>query len=64
MERIEQRSIDAGQLQRLAEWLDTEPGVPDGLWYKKLPGMTVCGEGDLIKTFLIPGQAAKGQRVS
>jgi len=25
--------------------------------------MTVCGEADLVKTFLAPGQAAKGIRV-
>jgi hypothetical protein len=24
----------------------------------------VCGEGELIKTFLLPGQAPKGKRVS
>ena len=26
--------------------------------------LTVCGEGELIKTFLLPGQAPKGKRVS
>jgi hypothetical protein len=26
--------------------------------------VTVCSEGELIKTFLLPGQALKGQRVS
>jgi hypothetical protein len=25
--------------------------------------MTVCGEGELIKTFLLPGQHPKGQRI-
>jgi len=25
--------------------------------------MPVCGEGELIKTFLLPGQAPKGERV-
>jgi hypothetical protein len=25
--------------------------------------MTVCGNGELIKTFLLPGQAPKGKRV-
>ncbi len=31
---------------------------------KRFSGMTVCGEGDRVKTFLLPGQHAKGQRVS
>jgi hypothetical protein len=32
-------------------------------WYKRFSGMTVCGEGELIKTFLLPAQAPKGQHV-
>lgn len=63
LERIQERRIDAKQLELLAEWLDGEPEVPVAPCYKRFPGMTVCGEGELIKTFLLPGQAAKGQRV-
>lgn len=63
LDRIQERSIDARQLELLAEWLDGEPGVPDGPWFKRFPGMTVCGEADLIKTFLLPGQTPKGARV-
>ena len=63
LERIQERQIDAGQLERLAEWLDSEPEVPDGPWWKRFPGMTVCGESDLVKTFLLPGQAPKGKRI-
>jgi hypothetical protein len=50
-------------LELLAAWLDTEPEVPDDEWDKRFSGMTVCGEGELVKTFLLPGQAAKGKRV-
>ena len=64
LDRIQQRQIDARQLELLARWLDGEPEVPEGPWYKRFSGMTVCGEGDLVKTFLAPGQAAKGTRVS
>ncbi len=64
LERIQERQIDASQLELLAEWLDGDPEVPEGLWYKRFPGMTVCGEGDLIRTLLLPGQAAKGKLVS
>lgn len=63
LERIQSRKIPATQLELLATWLDTEPDVPEGEWYKRLSGMTVCGEGELIKTFLLPGQAQKGKRV-
>jgi hypothetical protein len=64
LDRIESRKISADQLAQLARWLDTEPEVPDGEWYKRFSGMTVCGEGELIKTFLLPGQHPKGQRVT
>jgi hypothetical protein len=64
LERIQSRRIPATQLELLARWLDTEPEVPEGRWYKRFSGMTVCGEGELIKTFLLPGQHADGQRVS
>ena len=47
----------------LAAWLDTEPDVPAGEWYKRFSGMTVCGQGELITTFLLPGHAPKGKRV-
>ena len=63
LDRIQQRQIDARQLELLARWLDTEPEVPEGSWYKRFSGMTVCGGGDLVKTFLAPGQSAKGTRV-
>ena len=61
--RIEERRIDARQLELLARWLDAEPEVPEGPWFKRFPGMTVCGEADLVKTFLLPGQTPEGTRV-
>jgi hypothetical protein len=64
LDRIQSRAISATALESLAKWLDGEPDVPDGQWYRRFPAMTVCGEGELIKTFLLPGQAPKGQRVS
>jgi hypothetical protein len=64
LDRLQGRKIPASHLELLTKWLDTEPEVPDGEWYKRFSGMTLCGEGELVKTFLLPGQHAKGQRVS
>ena len=64
LDRVQSRKIPASQLELLAKWLDSEPEVPLGQWYKRFTGMTVCGEGELIKTLLLPGQAPKGQHVS
>ena len=64
LDRVQSRKIPASQLEMLAKWLDGEPEVPDGQWYKRFSAMTVCGEGELIKTLLLPGQAPKGQNVA
>ncbi len=63
LDRIQSRKIPSDQLALLARWLDSEPEVPKSAWYKRFPGMTVCGEGELIKTFLLPGQHPKGKRI-
>ena len=63
LDRVQSRTIPASQLEMLAKWLDGEPEVPEGPWYKRFSGMTVCGDGGLIKTPLLPAQAPKGQRV-
>jgi len=63
LDRVQSRKIPASQLELLAKWLDIESEVPKGQWYKRFSGMTVCGEGELIKTFLVPGQAPKGQHI-
>ena len=61
--RIKQREISGTQLILLARWLDTNPEVPTGKWFKRFPEMVACGEGELIKTFLRPGQIADGEEV-
>jgi hypothetical protein len=63
LDRIRSRQITADQLGLLAEWLDSQPIVPEGRWYKRFSGMTVCGEGELIKTFLQCGQLADGEEI-
>ena len=63
LDRVQSRKIAASQLELLAKWLDTEPEVPEGQWYKRFSGMTVCGEGELIQTLLLPAQAPKGRHV-
>jgi hypothetical protein len=34
-----------------------------GRWFKRLPEMIVCGEGDLVKTSLIEGQIPTGTEI-
>jgi hypothetical protein len=63
LDRIRDRSISADQLALLAAWLDTNPEVPEAEWFKRFPGMTACGEVELVKTFLLPGYLPHGVEV-
>ena len=63
LDRVDERKITADQLGLLADWLRTEPEVAEGKWFKRFPRLTVCGEGELIKTFLQPGQIATGKEL-
>jgi len=61
LDRIRSREISSDQLGALADWLDTQPKVPNGKWFKRFSGMTVCGEGELVKTFLTADQLPSGK---
>ena len=60
-DRLEYRQITVEDLYRLKVWRESEPEAPAGLWYKDFGSFKICGEGRLPKTFLLKGQAAKGQ---
>jgi hypothetical protein len=47
----------------LSAWVASDPEVPAGRWFKRFPSLIVCGEGDLVKTFLRIGQAPDGEEV-
>jgi hypothetical protein len=60
---MRQRNITPEQIVLLARWLDGEPDVPQAKWFKRFSSFTVCGEGELVKTFLLPGQVPDGCEV-
>jgi hypothetical protein len=63
LDRVQSREISPEQLGEFAHWLDTTPEVPSEKWFKRFSHMTVCGEGELVKTFLRVGQVPSGQEV-
>ena len=63
LDRIQLREITAHQLRLLLAWLDTQPEVPSGKWFKPFPGLIVCGEGELVKTFLRSEQTPIGDEI-
>jgi len=44
-------------------WLDLDPEAPKGKWFKRFFGMIACGEGELVKTFLLPNQLPAGREI-
>ncbi len=63
IERFSDRRIAALDLQQLRNWIASAPEVPDTLWYKDFGSFKLCGEGKYPKTFLLPGQVAKGTQL-
>jgi hypothetical protein len=61
--RARERNISADQFVELSSWLNSDPTVPANRWFKRFPGFIICGEGELVKTFLLPEQLPTGQEV-
>lgn len=62
-DRLRKRKITAEDLYQLNAWRGSGPDAPGGLWYKDFGSFKICGEGKYQKTFLLVGQAAKGQKL-
>ncbi len=60
IDRLRDRAISVGDLNQLRLWIETRPEVPESDWYKDFGSFKICGQGSYPKTFLLRGQAAKG----
>ena len=63
IDRMRDRGIGIADLNRLRLWIESNPEVPEGDWYKEFGSFKICGSGSLPKTFLLHGQTAKGRAV-
>ena len=63
-DRVRLRRISANDLITLRDWLDRNPEVPAGDWFKTFENFTICGKGELIKTLLAKQQSRIGQELS
>lgn len=63
LDRVEARQVAVDQLVLFSDGCAQEPEVPNGSWFKRFPGLIVCGEGELVKTFLVPGQVPHDEAV-
>ena len=63
IDRMHDRAISITDLNQLRLWIESQPEVPEGDWYKDFGSFKICGRGSFPKTFLLRGQAARGELV-
>ena len=61
--RYREGRISSSDFLELKHWLESDPDVPNGKWYKRFHSGILAGEGDPVSTFLEPGMAVKGDEV-
>ncbi len=55
--------VSSADFLELKHWLESDPDVPKGKWYKRFKTGTLAGKGEIPSTFLAPGMAAEGEEV-
>ena len=63
VDRRNKWGISYDEISGFADWLQTDPEVPQGKWYKVFLSFMVCGQGELVKTFLPKGRLPEGEEV-
>src|SRR5258708_23464593 len=61
--RFREGRISVADFDELHDWLESDPEVPSGQWFKRFRKFTLAGEGELPKTFLAHGMAPRGEEV-
>jgi len=61
IDRMRDRASSIGDLNRLRLWIESKPEVPEGDRFKDFSSFKIRGQGSCPRTFLLRGQAAKGE---
>lgn len=46
VDRFREGRISVSNFDALQDWLNSDPDVPHGAWYKKFPKFILAGEGE------------------
>jgi hypothetical protein len=63
IQRYRERRISSGDFLELKHWLESDPDVPEGKWFKRFRTGVLAGNGATPSTFLAPGMAVEGEEV-
>ena len=61
--RFREGRISSSDFLELKHWLESDPDVPDGRWFKRFKSGFLAGNGENVSTFLEPGMAVDGDEV-
>ena len=60
IERMRDRAISIADLNQLRAWIESQPEVPEGDWYKDFSSFKICGHGSYPQD--VPAPRPGGQR--
>jgi hypothetical protein len=63
VKRFREGRISSSDFLELKHWLESDPDVPDGKWFKRFETGFLAGNGEEPSTFLAPGRAVEGDEV-
>jgi hypothetical protein len=63
IKRFREGRIQGSDFLELKHWLESDPDVPQGKWYKRFKTGTLAGTGETPLTFLAPGMAVEGKEI-
>ena len=63
IQRYREGRVSSADFLELKHWLESDPDVPKGKWYKRFNTGTLAGKGEMPSTFLAPGMAAECEEV-
>jgi hypothetical protein len=63
VKRYREGRISSSDFLELKHWLESDPDVPNGKWYKRFKNGVLAGNGEMPSSFLSPGMAVEGDEV-
>jgi len=63
VQRFREGRIASSDFLELKHWLESDPEVPHGKWFKRFRSRFLGGNGERVSTFLEPGMAVEGDEV-
>jgi hypothetical protein len=63
IKRFRDGRISATDFLDLKHWLESDPDVPEGKWFKRFRTGILAGEGERPSTFLAPDMVVDGEEI-